>query len=523
MVQIDNKIPLGTENNPIGNAQKSEHSSSGGLFEMLFSGLSIPESEVGDILHLSEEDLQSFSVITGMGFINSVNGLVEKKFSEEIVDVDKYPSSSEISEKLTLFGIDLDTLEISTTAENDEPQPLAGLSKINVLLKAAGQDLQSDGFKAIGLQQVLVSNKGQTSRSLSGTFNLPALSHYEIFNFSVKPSGTTSSLFAGLIDRNVSLNDFPIQPGTHQILLNENVPKPFSASDMSELSDDENPDILIRRVMDGMNNNIEFEVEAYGNKAGIKNHSGDLQNILMRGTSTIANQSGQLMMLQNQLFETAPQMTSVGQIENIDEGRSVLRDGPSSQASGLSGQTGGNASGSFSGGGSGQGSLAQQNAFLTTGGLVSTKGELDLMQDKWTKNLAEKIEKSLRDGQQEIDLILKPKNLGKLSLRLAINNQSLNIQIQADNQHVVSLLQDSETRLMQMLDGNGFKSTHLALTSSFGNTPDFGKKQNQSQQQDERNAVSSQNGLVKSSKENIMVGADNRSSDYVKTGVDVIA
>ncbi len=521
MVQIDTKIPLGTENNPIGNAQKSEHSSSSGLFEMLFSGLSIPESDVGDILHLSEEDLQSFSVITGMGFINSVNGLVEKKFSEQIVDINTDSSSSEISEKLTLFGIDLETLDISTTAENDEP--LAGLSQINVPLNAVGQNLQSDGVRASGLQQVLVSSKGQSSKSLSGSFNLPSLSHDEKYNFSAKPSSTNSSMFANIHGRNISLNDIPIQPGTPQILLNENVPKPFSASDMAALSDDENPDILIRRVMDGMKNDIDFDVEAYGNKAGIKNHAGDLQNILMRGTSTIANQSGQLMMLQNQLLESSSQMTSVGQIETIDEGRSVLRDGPSSQASSLSGQIGVNASGSFSGGGSGQGNLAQQNAFLTTGGLVSAKGELDLMQDKWTKNLAEKIEKSLRDGQQEIDLILKPKNLGKLSLRLAINNHSLNIQIQADNQHVVSLLQDSETRLMHMLDGNGFKSTHLALTSGFGNAPDFGKKQNQSQQQDERNAVTSQNELVKSSKENIMVGADNRSSDYVKTGVDVIA
>ena len=521
MVQIDAKIPLGTENNPIGNAQKSEYSSSGALFEMLFSGLSIPKSEVGDILHLSEEDLQSFSVITGIGFISSFNGLVEKKFSEEIVDVDTDSSSSQIYKKLPLFGIDLDTLEISTTVENVEP--LDGLSHINVPLKAAGQDVQFDGVRASGLQQVLVSSKGQTLISLSGTFNLPALSHDKMYNFSGKPSGTTSSLFAGIHGRNVSLNDIPIQPDTPQIILNENVPKPFSASDMAALSDDENPDILIRRVMDGMKNNIEFDVEAYDNNAGTKNHTGDLQNILMRGTSKTANQSGQLMIVQNKLLESASQMPSVGQIVTTEEGRSVLSDGPSSQASGLSGQTGGNASGSFLGGGSGQGSLAQQNTFLTTNGLVYSKGELDLMQDKWTKNLAEKIEKSLRDGQQEIDLILKPKNLGKLNLRLAISNQSLNIQIQADNQHVVSLLQDSETRLMQMLDGNGFKSTNLALTSGFGNASDFGKKQNQSQQQDERNSVTSQNRLVKSSKENIMVGADNRSSDYVKTGVDVIA
>ena len=96
---------------------------------------------------------------------------------------------------------------------------------------------------------------------------------------------------------------------------------------MAAFSDDENPDILIRRVMDGMKNNIEFEVEAYGKKAGVKNDVGDLQNMLMRGTSPIANQSGQ-MMLQNQLLQAASQMTSIGQIETTDEGRSVLRTVP---------------------------------------------------------------------------------------------------------------------------------------------------------------------------------------------------
>ena len=520
MVQIDTKIPLGAENNPVGDAQKSAHSSSGGLFELLFSGLSIPESEVGDILHLSEEDLQSFSVLTGMGYLNSVKGLVEKTVSEEISDVETEFLSFEISEKIPLFGLDLDTLELSLKGKNEEP--FAYLAHTIAPLTTAGQGIQSVGVKVNGLQQVLVSPKGQSSGLLSGTFNVPVLSHDGLNNFSGNQSGSTPSSFAGLLGGNVTLNDKPIQPGEPQSLLKENVLKPFSASDMAAFSYDENPDILIRRVMDGMKNNIEFEVEAYGKKAGVKNDIGDLQNMLMRGTSPTANQSGQ-MMLQNQLLQAASQMTSIGQIETTDEGRSVLRDGPSSQVSGLLGQTSGNASGSFSGGGSGQGGVAQQNAFLTTAGLVSAKGELDLMQDKWTKNLAEKIEKSLRDGQQEIDLILKPKNLGKLNLRLAINNHSLNIQIQADNQHVVSLLQDSETRLMQMLDGNGFKSTHLALTSGFGNSPDFGKKQHQSQQQGERNAVTSQNELVKSSKENIMVGADNRSSDYVKTGVDVIA
>ena len=523
MVQIDSKIPVGTENKPVGDAQKSAHTSSGGLFEMLFLGLSIPESEAGETLHLSEEDLQSFSVLKGMGYLNSFKGLVDKTDSEDILDSETELLSSEISEEMSLFGIDMDALELSWTGENDDP--LAGLAQIFDPLTptGAGLGILSDGAKGSGLQQVLVSPKGLPSGLLSGTFNVPDLGQGGMNNLPGNVVGTGSSTLAGSLGGNVTMNGMSLQGDVPQLLLGENVLKPFSASDMAALTDEENPDILIRRVMDGMKNNIEFDVETYGNKPGMKNDVGDLQNMLMRGTSPIANQSGQMLVMQNQALHAASQLTTAGQIETTEEARSVLRDASSGQAGSISGQTGATATGSFSGGNSGQGSLAQQNAFLPTGAQVSAKGELDLMQDKWTKTLAERIEKSLRDGQQEIDLILKPKNLGTLNLRLAINNQSLNVQIQADNQHVVSLLQDSEPRLIQMLDGSGFKSAQLAFTSGFGNAPGFGNRQNQSQQQDERIANTSQNGLVKSSEENIMVGAKSRSSDHVKTGVDVIA
>ena len=523
MVQIDSKIPVGTENKTVGDAQKSEHSSSGGLFEMLFSGLSIPESEASETLHLSEEDLQSFSVLTGMGYLNSFKGLVDKTESKDILDFETELLSSEISEEMSLFGIDMDALELSLTGENDDP--LAGLAQIFAPLTptGAGLGILSDGAKGSGLQKVLVSHKGFPSGLLSGTFIVPDLGQGGMNNLPGNVVGTDSSTLAGLFGGNVTINGMSLQVDVPQLLLGENGLKPFSASDIAALTDEENPDILIRRVMDGMKNNIEFDVETYGNKPGMKNDVGDLQNMLMRGTSPIANQSGQMLVMQNQALQAASQLTTAGQIETTDEARSVLRDASSGQAGSISGQTGATATGSFSGGNSGQGSLAQQNAFLPIGAQVSAKGELDLMQDKWTKILAERIEKSLRDGQQEIDLILKPKNLGKLNLRLAINNQSLNVQIQADNQHVVSLLQDSEPRLMQMLDGSGFKSAQLAFTSGFGDTPGFGNRQNQSQQKDERIANTSQNGLVKSSDENIMVGAKSRSSDHVKTGVDVIA
>ena len=411
MVQIDSKIPVGTENKPVGDAQKSAHTSSGGLFEMLFLGLSIPESEAGETLHLSEEDLQSFSVLKGMGYLNSFKGLVDKTDSEDILDSETELLSSEISEEMSLFGIDMDALELSWTGENDDP--LAGLAQIFDPLTptGAGLGILSDGAKGSGLQQVLVSPKGLPSGLLSGTFNVPDLGQGGMNNLPGNVVGTGSSTLAGSLGGNVTMNGMSLQGDVPQLLLGENVLKPFSASDMAALTDEENPDILIRRVMDGMKNNIEFDVETYGNKPGMKNDVGDLQNMLMRGTSPIANQSGQMLVMQNQALHAASQLTTAGQIETTEEARSVLRDASSGQAGSISGQTGATATGSFSGGNSGQGSLAQQNAFLPTGAQVSAKGELDLMQDKWTKTLAERIEKSLRDGQQEIDLILKPKNL----------------------------------------------------------------------------------------------------------------
>ena len=533
MVQIDSKIPVGTENKTVGDAQKSAHSSSGGVFEMLFSGLSIPESEAGETLHLSEEDLQSFSVLTGMGYLNSVKGLVGATDSDDMLD-----SDAELSEEIPLFGLDMEALELSLPSDHNSaahneasPETIIGLAHIIDPLTSPAMSVGalSTATSGNGVQDVLLTPNGLSSGLLSGSFNVSALGQGALVMNSGYLPGQVS-INAASAD-GVTMNNMALQPSTPQALLGENGLKPLSASDMAALTDEESPDILIRRVMDGMKNNIEFDVETYGKNAGLKNagmngEKSDLQNMLMRGTSQLANQSGQSMMVQNQALQLASQLKAG--LDAADDLRPGLRDGNLSQTSSLGGSLNATSSASFAGGHSGQGGhtgqgMAQPNVFSSSGGLVSAKGELDLMQDKWTKNLAERIEKSLRDGQQEIDLVLKPKNLGKLNLRLAMNNQSLNIQIQADNQHVVSLLQDSEARLTQMLDGSGFKGAQLAFTSGFGDASGFGKRQNQSQQQDERITATSQNGLVKSSGENIMVGAEGRSSDHGKTGVDVIA
>ena len=74
----------------------------------------------------------------------------------------------------------------------------------------------------------------------------------------------------------MTLNDKPIQPDKPQTLLRKMFLNHFLLQiwrhfRMMKIR------YLIRRVMDGMKNNIEFEVEAYGKKAGVKNDVGDLK------------------------------------------------------------------------------------------------------------------------------------------------------------------------------------------------------------------------------------------------------
>ena len=80
-----------------------------------------------------------------MGYLNSVKGLVEKTVSEEILDVETEFLSFEISEKIPLFGLDLDTLALSLTGKNEEP--LAGLAHILPRLQ-----LQDRAFNLSGLK-----------------------------------------------------------------------------------------------------------------------------------------------------------------------------------------------------------------------------------------------------------------------------------------------------------------------------------------------------------------------------------
>ena len=154
-----------------------------------------------------------------------------------------------------------------------------------------------------------------------------------------------------------------------------------------------------------------------------------------------------------------------------------------------------------------------QNSLLSASG---NGDQLDMMQDKWTQGLSNRIERALRNGHQEIELVLNPRSLGKMKLRLAMADQQLNVSIRADNMSALTMLQDNEARLAQMLEAGGIRSAQLSLSAGAGEQSDPGQQPGTGQQ------AGHNDGGSRSGRENALSGKsppDNR-LDVEKNVID---
>ncbi len=86
---------------------------------------------------------------------------------------------------------------------------------------------------------------------------------------------------------------------------------------------------------------------------------------------------------------------------------------------------------------------------------------LDTAKDNWTEMLLTRVKKGLSGGKDQLDFQLNPRNLGKMRVRLVMQNDRTNIQIQTETFAAASLLSDSESRLAQMLEASGLRLGNL--------------------------------------------------------------
>ncbi len=82
--------------------------------------------------------------------------------------------------------------------------------------------------------------------------------------------------------------------------------------------------------------------------------------------------------------------------------------------------------------------------------------ELDMSKLGWTEKLILRIEKGLQEDEKQIELALKPKELGNLKINLKIKDKSANIIMKVENAASMVALQSNEGLLAKTLSDQGF-------------------------------------------------------------------
>ena len=83
--------------------------------------------------------------------------------------------------------------------------------------------------------------------------------------------------------------------------------------------------------------------------------------------------------------------------------------------------------------------------------------ELNMSEKGWTEKLVIRLEKAVNEGSEEIELFLKPKELGSLKVNLLLNKNNAKIIFRAENNFVVQALQQSENLLTKLFNEQGMQ------------------------------------------------------------------
>ena len=101
---------------------------------------------------------------------------------------------------------------------------------------------------------------------------------------------------------------------------------------------------------------------------------------------------------------------------------------------------------------------------------------LDLMRKDWEIRLGQRLEKGLASGEQDLELILTPKSLGKVIVNMRLNQDDVSIKMASESSLTAHVLGDAEAKLQQMFEAAGLRLSLFQSLSSGGRND--GRQQN---------------------------------------------
>ena len=174
------------------------------------------------------------------------------------------------------------------------------------------------------------------------------------------------------------------------------------------------------------------------------------KNKTLVAKTSVVNVNRGITPIKNQNFSKSDNTSNTHQINSITQNNNIF-----SQYSGSS-FTGSNFAGS--------------NSFYSGSG--NSIEYLNMLDRNWSTSLLNKIEKGVKNGDETLEISLKPRNLGNLKISLSLNNDSAKINIVTENSSAALLLSEAESKLSQMLENTGLKLSNLSTSL------DQGKKHN---------------------------------------------
>ena len=129
---------------------------------------------------------------------------------------------------------------------------------------------------------------------------------------------------------------------------------------------------------------------------------------------------------------------------------------------------------------------------------------LNMLDKTWGNNLLNKIEKIIKNGEESLEISLKPRNLGKMKITLSLNNDTAKINIITENSSAALLLSEAESKLSQMLENTGLKLSNFSTNSdqSKKNNTKNGNQDNTEKKMLANDELSLEKGNIKVSKIN---------------------
>ena len=112
---------------------------------------------------------------------------------------------------------------------------------------------------------------------------------------------------------------------------------------------------------------------------------------------------------------------------------------------------------------------AQKSSIISQENNEKLLQTINMLSRSWGNKLIDKIDKSIVDGIEQLEICLTPRSLGRLNVTINLQDSIAKINIVAESASAAALLGEAEQKLSQMMEASGLRLASLqTLTQQFG-------------------------------------------------------